>query len=195
LSIDQIEKKCFELDLNGFAITDHDTIDGVSEAIKIKSGLIVIPGLEISAKGAHVLALGVNELIPENQSLSKTVNDIHKQGALAILAHPFGLPKSWVNIHKVEGACFDAIETSNSSQIPYRIIEKLNNRLAEKLQLPKTGGSDSHIAETLGRSYTVIETESTTLDDILSSIKNGRCTAYGSGLTLGEFFSKVWRIL
>lgn len=193
LSIDQIGKKCSEIGLDGYAVTDHDTIDGISEAITRKSGLIVIPGLEVSAKGAHILALGINELVPENHSISKTVEDIHEKGALAVLAHPYGLPKSWVNIHKVKDAGFDAIETSNSSQIPNKIIENLNNRLAEKLQLPKTGGSDSHIIETLGRSYTVVETESSSVDDILDSIKNGKCEAYGSGLTFKEVSRKVLR--
>jgi predicted metal-dependent phosphoesterase TrpH len=193
LSLDQIEEKCLEIGLDGYAVTDHDSIKGLSEAIARKNGLTVIPGLEVSAKGAHVLGLGICEIVSDNQGIQKTVDDIHEKGGLAVLAHPYGLPKSWVNMHKVEDAGFDAIETSNSSQIPYKIIENLNNRLAEKLHLPKTGGSDSHVIETIGRSYTVVETDTSAVNDILDAIKNGRCEAYGCGLTLNELSRKVWR--
>lgn len=193
LSLDQIEEKCLEIGLDGYAVTDHDSIEGVSEALNKKNGLTVIPGLEVSAKGAHVLGLGISEIISDNQGILKTVDDIHEKGGLAVLAHPYGLPKSWVNIHKVKDAGFDAIETSNSSQIPYKIIHNLNNRLAEKLQLPKTGGSDSHVIDTIGRSYTVIDTDTPTVNDILNSIKKGRCEAYGDGLTLNELSRKFWR--
>lgn len=193
LSLDQIEEKCLEIGLDGYAVTDHDSIEGVSEALNRKNGLTVIPGLEVSAKGAHVLGLGISEIISDNQGILKTVDDIHEKGGLAVLAHPYGLPKSWVNIHKVKDAGFDAIETSNSSQIPYKIIHNLNNRLAEKLQLPKTGGSDSHVIDTIGRSYTVIDTDTPTVNDILNSIKKGRCEAYGDGLTLNELSRKLWR--
>lgn len=193
LSIDQIAGKCLEAGLDGYAVTDHDSIEGLSEALTRKNGLTVIPGLEVSAKGAHVLGLGIHETISDNQGIQKTVNDIHEIGGLAVLAHPYGLPKSWVNMHNVKDAGFDAIETSNSSQIPYRIIENLNNRLAEKLRLPKTGGSDSHVVETIGRSYTVVESDTPTVNDILDSIKNGRCEAYGGGLTISELYRKAWR--
>ncbi len=193
LSLDQIEEKCLEIGLDGYAVTDHDSIEGVSEALNRKNGLTVIPGLEVSAKGAHVLGLGISEIVSDNQGILKTVDDIHEKGGLAVLAHPYGLPKSWVNIHKVKDAGFDAIETSNSSQIPYKIIHNLNNRLAEKLQLPKTGGSDSHVIGTIGRSYTVIDTDTPTVNDILDSIKKGRCEAYGDGLTLNELSRKFWR--
>ena len=69
-----------------------------------------IPALEVTAKGAHILALDPTELVEPDLSMKETVELIHDQGSLAVLAHPYGLPRSWVNINQVEGAGFDAIE-------------------------------------------------------------------------------------
>ncbi|MDP8223544.1 MAG: glycosyltransferase [Candidatus Lernaella stagnicola] len=50
--------------------------------------LLLVPGLEFDQKGDHhVLALGVTELLPEDD-YEKLVDLIHDAGGLAVLAHP-----------------------------------------------------------------------------------------------------------
>lgn len=55
--------------LSVIAITDHDTVDGVEEALTVggETGVRVIPGIEISVKekGAHILGLGIDYKNPE----------------------------------------------------------------------------------------------------------------------------------
>lgn len=55
--------------LSVIAITDHDTVDGLEEALKAggEFGVRVIPGIEISVKenGAHILGLGIDYKNPE----------------------------------------------------------------------------------------------------------------------------------
>ncbi|MBU1612832.1 PHP domain-containing protein [Patescibacteria group bacterium] len=56
--------------LDGVAITDHDSIGGLDRALNAaaKEGVIVVPGVEITAQGIgllrslgpHILALGLN---------------------------------------------------------------------------------------------------------------------------------------
>jgi hypothetical protein len=194
-SIEEIVRRCCEVGLDGYAITDHDTINGLPEALAKKSGLIVIPGIEISSRGCHILALGINDQnkeYPNKLSMLKTVEFIHEFGGLAILAHPYGLPRSWVNSKEVREAEFDAIEVANSAQIPYHLIERLNRNLAKDLNLPTTGGSDSHILSTIGRSYTMIDAKSRKVEDILDSVRKGQCEAYGDGLTIQERLKKFW---
>jgi len=192
-TIDTITKRIRDLGFNGYALADHDTITGLIEAKEKSGDLTFIPALEISAKGAHILALDPTELVEPGLSMKETVELIHDQGSLAILAHPYGLPRSWVNINQVEGAGFDAIEVANSAQIPYEYICGLNQKLADKLDLPVTGGSDSHIPETIGRSYTLVESDSPELDDVLKAIRLGRTSIGGSYTRITEWFSKHFR--
>ncbi|SMO49198.1 PHP domain-containing protein [Melghirimyces algeriensis] len=57
-----VVKMAREKALHGIAITDHDTVDGVEEALKYgkESGIMVIPGVEIStvADGQDIHVLG-----------------------------------------------------------------------------------------------------------------------------------------
>ena len=192
-TIDTITSRIQELGFNGYALADHDTIEGLQEAKEKAGDLTFIPALEVSAKGAHILALDPTDLVEPDLSMKVTVELIHEQGSLAVLAHPYGLPRSWVNINQVEGAGFDAIEVANSAQIPYDYICGLNQKLADRLSLPVTGGSDSHIPETIGRSYTLVESESPMLDDVLKAIRLGRTTIGGSYTRITEWFSKHFR--
>jgi predicted metal-dependent phosphoesterase TrpH len=64
LSPTEVVKLAKEAGLTAIALTDHDTIDGVSEAIEAgeKYGVKVVPGIEISAeyKGGDLHILGLN---------------------------------------------------------------------------------------------------------------------------------------
>jgi len=57
-------------------------------------GMKVIPGFEITKnylsnhRSAHILALGVNEFISADDSISNILNKIREQGAVSIAAHP-----------------------------------------------------------------------------------------------------------
>ncbi len=189
-TIDTITRRIHEMGFNGYALADHDTMEGLPEALEKRGGLVVVPALEVTARGAHVLALDPNETVPTGLSVAETVDKIHEQGATAVLAHPYGLPRSWVSINSVKHADLDAVEVANSAQFPYQYICGLNRRLAEELKLPMTGGSDAHIPDTIARAYTVIDTPSTELRDVIDSIKKGRTEVGGSGITLAERYKK-----
>lgn len=189
-SIDEINSRIHEIGFNGYALADHDTMDGLGKALKKSGDLVVIPSMEVSAKGAHVLALDPTETIPIGLSVPEVVDRIHDQGATAILAHPYGLPRSWPNMKEITSTNLDAIEVANSAQVPYELICELNHQLALRLKLPATGGSDSHIPGTIGRSYTIIETDSTDYHDVIKAIKLGRTRIGGSFTKFSEWLEK-----
>jgi len=193
-SIDSIIHRCIQEKIDGFALTDHDTMRGLEE-VKKSDQVLIIPGVEISAKGAHIICLNPTKLVNAKLSIKDTVDQIHSQGSLAILAHPFSLPKSWVHTNTIFKNKFDGIETKNSSQLPFHLMEKYNIKLAESLNLPKTAGSDSHIPETIGKAYTIIDTASKNIDDIIKAIQMGKTETYGCGITLGDRLVKIKRLL
>ena len=191
ITVDEAIRQCRTAGLDGFAITDHDTLSGVPEARERQGGVIVIPGLEVSASGAHILALDASEPIPPGLPIAETVERIHSQGAIAVIAHPYSVFKTWVNEREVEEAKFNAVEVANALQFPYGWMLKRNTALAERLGLPQTGGSDAHIPEMVGRAYTVVEAESHEVEDIIHSIRKDNTEAHGSGISLFERLKKL----
>jgi len=179
-----INAACKRLGLDGYAVCDHDTIEGLRS--NESEGLVLVPGLEVSARGAHVLCLDPVEVVPSGLSIVETVERIHSQGATAVLAHPRAFPRSFVSLRNASEVGFDAVEVANAAQIPFGLVMKWNRDLAKKLGLPETGGSDAHFPETIGRSYTVIESDSRSPVDVIRAIREGRTRVFGSGTKVGE---------
>jgi len=70
----EIAKVLKKKGLNGMAITDHNTIEGGLSALKAASkDFVVIPGIEISTKDGHIIALNVRETIPRGLTCEETV--------------------------------------------------------------------------------------------------------------------------
>lgn len=81
----ELVRKCKNVGLEYVAITDHDTVSGVQEAIEVGSslGITVIPGIEFSTKekgqSIHILGFGVDitsqpllKMLEEQQDMRKT---------------------------------------------------------------------------------------------------------------------------
>jgi predicted metal-dependent phosphoesterase TrpH len=186
VTLDDAVRRCREEGLDGFAVTNHDTLIEIPRDISEESGLIVISGVEVSARGAHIVALDISEEIPRGLSFSETVERIHDQGGLAIIAHPYSVFRTWVNGKEVEEAGFDCVEVANAYQWPYDWMRNRNTALAERLGLPKTGGSDAHIPQTVGRAYTILEADSRDFEGVLSALRKSLTEAQGRGISLNE---------
>ena len=153
--VETIAKKAVEKDIKIVAITDHDSLAGSIKLEKINKkenlGLIVIPACEISSKHGHVLAYGINEKIDCGLSAERTIDLIHKQGGIAVAAHPF-IP--FALNEKIHELAFDAIEILNA-QIPVS-RNLMAEEAAKKLNLPGIVGSDSHQHQEIGRSMMLL---------------------------------------
>jgi predicted metal-dependent phosphoesterase TrpH len=186
VTLDDAIQRCKEEGIDGFAITNHDILIEIPKDISEESGLIIISGVEVSARGAHIIALDIQEEIPTGLSFYDTVEQIHDQGGLAIMAHPYSLFRTWANGKEVQEAGFDCIEVANAYQWPYEWMLKKNTALADRLELPKTGGSDAHIPQTVGRAYTILESDSRDLKGAMTALRNGSTEAQGKGISLYE---------
>src|SRR5947209_1845995 len=79
--------------LDVIAITDHDTIEGALRARDLAAArdyrFEIIVGEEISTREGHLLALFLQEPLAPGQSIERSIELVHEQGGLAIVAHPF----------------------------------------------------------------------------------------------------------
>ncbi|MHA1650859.1 MAG: CehA/McbA family metallohydrolase [Candidatus Helarchaeota archaeon] len=195
----EIVEMAIKKNLDGIAITDHNSIKGSEKAIQyVKKNnipLLIIPGSEIRTTKGDILALGINEDIQPNLTILETIDAIKDQGGLAIAAHPFKYNSKIGSILKEHSSPlpFDAIEIFNSN-----IRKNANNKavqLAEMLHLPGVAGSDAHIASNIGLAKTLIEIDNLSIDSVLKAIKTGQiklnCKYISLHNTFNLYFKKI----
>jgi predicted metal-dependent phosphoesterase TrpH len=169
--------------LDALAVTDHDEIDESLRAADIAAdyGLVGITGMEVTSAAGHVLALGIDELIPAGLSFDETLDRIRDQGGIAVVPHPFQSSRHGVapHISAEQLASADAIEAYNS-----RLLTGIANRKAKKFaaarNLPMTAGSDAHISEMVGQAVTEVATDNRSAGAILDAVEAGRTSVVGS---------------
>ena len=171
--------------LDGVAVTEHDNFDPP----KLPNALIV-PGLEISSREGHIVALGIRESIPPKLPADETIQRIHDQGGVAIVAHPYDPVCECVKIALLKVRP-DAVETVNADALSFYFSNWFARRDAVKHNLPQVGGSDSHIPETIGDAYTIIDSQSTNLEDILNAIRSGKVRPEGRATSVRNKLKKL----
>ena len=173
--------------LDGLAVTEHNKFDPPD-----LSDVLIVPGVEISSQDGHVLALGVRELIPSGLSADETITRIHDQGGIAIIPHPHDPVSPRVKIANLKVRP-DAVETVNSDALSFHISNWLARRDARSFDLPQVGGSDSHIPESIGDAYTVVDSNSRDVRGVLDAIKAGRVYAEGHATSIRNKMRKLRR--
>jgi len=185
-SVEEILRKAEEAGLDVIAITDHDTVDGAKKALTIPSGVLVIPGIEVSTKQGHLLVLGVTEVIPSGLDVVTTVDIARRMGALLILPHPYHVWRHGVARRKNAGmAVVDAVESFNSRYIVGSANKKAA-RIAKRLGKPCVGGSDAHNARFVGFGRTYVEAEKN-VPAILEAIRAGNVSCGGKQTPLRTY--------
>jgi predicted metal-dependent phosphoesterase TrpH len=180
--VDSLLERASAIGLDGLAVTDHDEIEASLDAAARAGeyGLVGIPGMEVTSEAGHVLALGVEELVPAGLPFRETLDRIHDQGGIAVVPHPFQESRSGVlaNVSRDALREADAIEVYNSRLLTGR-ANRQAEQFASEVGMPMTAGSDAHISEMVGRAITRVDTDERTVSAILEAIAEGRTTVEG----------------
>lgn len=157
--------------LSGFAITDHNTLEAIK---KIKTDLIVIPGIEISTTTGHLVGLFVSDVIKSGFSAPETADMVRDNGGLVVAPHPFDrMRKHLKNVLETKP---DFIETFNS-----RVVLASDNKKAEKLAkengIKGIAGSDAHFKSEVG--HAGIEAEATSIEELRKVLEKGNYKIFG----------------
>ncbi len=171
--------------LDGVAVTDHNLLSDPSV-----DGEMIIPGMEVSSAQGHVIGLGLSDSVPRGLPADDTIKEIHRLGGLAIIPHPYDLFRSSVR-PEILSIRPDAIEVVNSSSFLHSLTWKKAREFAKKAGIPKVAGSDSHIPQTVGRAFTVVETDSGDIQSILDAIRKGSVDASGRPIRVLERVRKM----
>jgi hypothetical protein len=178
-----------ERGLDGVAITNHDGFTEVTS-----SEVIIVPGIEVSTRQGHIIGLGISGAIEKGRTADETITTIQHVGGVAVVPHPFDPISPCVNPMRLK-ARPEAIEVINADALFFSLGTRCAKRIANRLRLPMVAGSDSHIPETVGDAYTLIDTDSRNIGDILNAIRAGSVQPAGGPTSLGKKLLKVARTL
>lgn len=132
------------------AITDHGTVKFHSKFKEIP----FIKGEEIRTAEGDLIALYIEEKIPEHLSFEETLSLIKEQGGIAYLPHMYDKRRKGID-DEIKAKKVDVIEVVNGF-----CMEECNKKaleFAEKNGILKGVGSDSHLIHEFGNMWIEVE--------------------------------------
>lgn len=155
----KIVKTAIKRNLNGIAITDHNTIKGGLKAKEYETkDFKVIVGSEIMTDQGEVIGLFLSEEVKAN-NLVNVISEIKAQNGIVIIPHPFDeMRHSALYPNEECASLIDCIEGFNSRCV----LQKYNDKAVEyanKHNLSLVAGSDAHFANEIGNAGIITESE------------------------------------
>src|SRR5262249_34675381 len=140
-------------------------------------GLVVLAGVEVSAREGHFLAYGVTNpfAVPRGIGVAALCREIHRQGGAVVAAHPFRWGQKFDDILRRERPGLDGMELMTNT-----MDADCRRRAAEihgRLRLAGLGSSDAHSEDVLGACYTDFDARIATAADLVAAIRGRRATA------------------
>lgn len=176
-SLDAIATAATLKRLDGVVLTEHDTLQHVDPVARWNEenadlGFRFYAGVEISARGGHILAYGVDALVPYGLPPAETVSRVQELGGVAVPAHPFrrGSGMGHAEMDKLRADLF-AIEVWNAQEI--RGGNKDAASWAVGHGIGGTGGSDAHQVHDVGNGYTEFPDPVDATRDLLDQLRSG----------------------
>jgi predicted metal-dependent phosphoesterase TrpH len=191
--VDHVEH---ETDLDVIAITDHDettaSLDARERAVRQGYRVQVIPGVEVTTRDGHLLALFVEERPPALRSLLATAEWVLARGGLLIAPHPFTRWTHSLNIRALRAATdahlLAGVEVLNAS-LAGRASRPHALRFVDQHQLAAVGSSDAHMLSMVGLARTRFAGR--TPQHLRRAIDTNRTVAEGRFATPGEMAAEA----
>ena len=159
LDPEKIVKIAIKRELNGIAITDHNTIKGGIKTKKYERvDFQIVVGSEIMTECGEIIGLFLTEEV-KSREVQDVISEIRDQDGIIVIPHPFDeLRRSAAHPKEEDVKFIDCIEGFNSRCI----YKKYNNKAVEfamKHNLTVTAGSDAHFSNEIGNAGIITETE------------------------------------
>ena len=175
------------LELGGICLTEHQVVWDRAEVDRLaeEAGIRIFRGNEFTTNQGDILVFGFYEDIKELLMIQDLRDKLTAAGGYMIAAHPFrgfktfGIGQLQMT---VDQACkrkvlefVDAVEIGNGKLSPEE--NKMARKVAEKLGLPGTGGSDAHRVDEIATWITVFEKDIEDENELLQELHAGRFKA------------------
>ena len=177
----EIAAQARKVGLNGVAFCDHDRAFPASELAEVQAAfpdMIFISGVEVSTDCGHLLGWFVTAPV-KARTLPEAVAEIHAQGGIAVLAHPFEHTKSPERLQKA-APYIDGIEIWNSrAERKNRRANAMARDYAAAHGLRGFGGSDAHTPREVGNGVTILDADVRTTDAVKAALLSDGVRAEG----------------
>jgi predicted metal-dependent phosphoesterase TrpH len=191
--VDRVER---QTDLDVIAITDHDEMSASLEAREwaARQGyrVQVVPGVEVTTRDGHLLALFVEERPPALRNLQVTAEWVLARGGLCVAPHPFTRWTHSLNLGSllpaIEQSLIVGMEILNAS-LAGRASRPHAVRFAMEHGLAGVGASDAHMLSMVGLARTRFEGRAPA--DLRRAIENRTVVAEGRFATPGEMAAEA----
>jgi predicted metal-dependent phosphoesterase TrpH len=141
-------------------------------------------GEEIVSSEYHLLAVGIREAISSRQPASSAIDEVHRQGGVAIAAHPYEAFRP--------GYDDEAVSRLDGTEV-VRPESMLDETLAAELRefygrgtLTAIGSSDYHGCGLLGRARTFVFARERTEQGVVDAVRDGRTVVYDRTRVYGD---------
>ncbi|MES0363693.1 MAG: PHP-associated domain-containing protein [Desulfobacteria bacterium] len=172
--IEEASKKGYQV----VSITNHNTVtyDQKLADFAHSKGILLIPGVEATVLGKHVLIYGVDGMDEKWDKLTFfDLKRLKAKGAFIVAPHPFYPNYNCLgNLLERFSALFDAVEYSHLYTKKLNFNLKAQN-FAKSKGMPLLGLSDSHSLKQLDYTYTLIDSEKD-MSSIFEAIRKSRTT-------------------
>jgi predicted metal-dependent phosphoesterase TrpH len=167
-------RRAREIGLDGVVITEHDWLWTEPELEGLRGpakGLVVLAGIEVSAREGHFLVYGVTDpfALPRGIGVAELCREVHRQGGAVVAAHPFRWGQRFEEILEREKPDLDGLEMmSNNMDGECR---RRTAAVQARLGLAGLGNSDAHHEDTLGCCCTEFAADVRTAADLVAAIR------------------------
>jgi hypothetical protein len=182
--------------LDALAITEHNVIFPAQMGrwfSRVTGGPAILIGEEVTTAAYHVHGIGLTQRLNASDPLVQVLDDIHRQGGVAIAAHP--VRRYWASFMPVLDR-LDATEVMHP--IAYGGTERAgwhwqdlpdfyDQAAASGHRLTAIGSSDYHFGSPLGVCRTLVFAQGEDADAVLDAVKHGRTVVFDlAGRAFGD---------
>lgn len=183
--------------LDVLAVTEHNMVFPAKVArwwSELTGGPTIIIGEEITTRDYHIHAFGIEERISPMLTLSEVIDETHRQGGLAIAAHP---------VERFYAAFFSVLDRLDGTELMHSLsfrnrgsqpvgapatrggwsgealVEFYEEALRRGKRLTAIGSSDYHFGGALGMPRTYLFTRGDSAADVMEALRAGRTVVIG----------------
>jgi hypothetical protein len=166
--------------LDALAITGHNQVSDSKMGrwfARMVSGPTVLMGEEIHAPDHHVIAVGIDRTVSWRGSVATEIDDVHRQGGIAIAAHP--LPEFWPAFDEAAMERLDGAEICHPIIYAREDAQRDLERFAARTPAAAIGSSDFHGLGRMGECRTYVFARDASAQAILEAVRARRTVVYG----------------
>jgi len=176
--------------LDAIVFTEHDPVwDRKSvEELRAKHNFLVLAGIEISTDDGHILSFGIDKYVFGMHRSRELASYVEKVEGVMVAAHPYRRQMPWFSRDDDEyQAALDKASRNPAYQYVHGLEEwngrgsekenEFSRRLCAAMDLPGTGGTDSHAISDIGKCATYFEAEIHDERELIAELRAGRFCA------------------